>query len=179
MDSVSNQFKSSLSKQFRKEGSSMISGENPLPIEDFGKMMSSLSSAQKEVKEEDYDEFFEEISKEETKEATGAGSAGGFEAPLFSEPKKNNLFQPGTETKLTTKPKGGFVNEDEISGGLADGMTLEDLADYHDTTINDLIEKVSQGVNVEMEHTSDMSVAIEIAMDHIYEDLNYYSKLKR
>jgi len=50
MDSVSNQFKSSLSKQFRKEGSSMISGENPLPIEDFGKMMSSLSSAQKRLK---------------------------------------------------------------------------------------------------------------------------------
>jgi hypothetical protein len=179
MDSVSNKFKSSLSKEFRKEGSSMISGENPLPIEDFGKMMSSLSSAQKEVKEEDYDEFFEEISKEETKEATGAGSAGGFEAPLFSEPKKNNLFQPGTETKLTTKPKGGFVNEDEISGGLADGMTLEGLADYHDTTIDNLIEKVSEGVNIEMEHTSDMAIALEIAMDHIYEDLNYYSKLKK
>lgn len=178
MESVSNQFKSAIGKEFKKSAASAITGKNPLPVDTYGKMMTSMASAQKEVKEEDYDEFFEEISKEETTEATGAGSSGGFESPLFSEPKKNTLFQPGTETKLT-KPEGGSVNEDKVPGGLADGMTLEDLADYHNTTIDNLIEKVSEGVNTEMEHTSDMSIAIEIAMDHIYEDLNYYSKLKK
>jgi hypothetical protein len=178
MENVSNQFKTALSKEFKKSAANAITGKNPLPIESYGKMMTSLSSAQKEVKEDDYDEFFEEISKEETKEATGAGSAGGFESPLFSEPKKNTLFQPGTESKLT-KPKGGPVTEDKIPGGLTDGMTLEDLADYHNTSIDVLIDKVSEGVNTEMEHTSDMSVALEIAMDHIYEDLDYYSKLEK
>ena len=49
----------------------------------------------------------------ETTEAMGAGASGAFSAPLFSEPKKNNLFQPGTESKLTTKPEGGPVNEQE------------------------------------------------------------------
>jgi len=178
MENVSNQFKTALSKEFKKSAANAITGKNPLPIESYGKMMTSLSSAQKEVKEDDYDEFFEEISKEETKEATGAGSAGGFESPLFSEPKKNTLFQPGTESKLT-KPKGGPVTEDKIPGGLTDGMTLEDLADYHNTSIDVLIDKVSEGVNTEMEHTSDMSIALEIAMDHIYEDLDYYSKLEK
>ena len=47
------------------------------------------------------------------KEATGAGSAGGYESPLFSEPKKNNLFQPNTETKLSTQPEGGEVKKVE------------------------------------------------------------------
>lgn len=65
----------------------------------------------------------------ETTEATGAGSAGGFEAPLFAEPKKNTMFQPGTESKLTTKPEGGFVNEqDEVSD--EDGQEEVDTNDY-------------------------------------------------
>ena len=63
----------------------------------------------------------------------------GIAAPLFGEPKKNNLFQPGTESKLTTQPEGGPVNEDEIPGGLADGMTLKDLANHQDTDIETLI----------------------------------------
>src|SRR5210317_2564506 len=65
----------------------------------------------------------------ETTEATGAGSAGGFEAPLFAEPKKNTMFQPGTESKLTTKPEGGFVNEqDEVSD--EDGQEEVDTNGY-------------------------------------------------
>jgi len=174
MADLSKEFEKSLGKEFRKSASEMTSGKNNLPIEDYGKMMTSLNKIEKEVKEEENED---DLSKEETKEATGAGSAGGFEAPLFSEP-KNNLFQPGTETKLT-KPKGGPVNEDEIPGGLADGMTLKDLAKHHDTTIDELIDKVSDGINVEMEHTSSIPIALEIALDHIYEDLDYYGKLEK
>ena len=177
---VGKEFQTAIEKGYQKSAVDLMSkyGNG----DDFSAMKFSankdIKSVVNELSEEDYDEFFEEISKEETKEATGAGSAGGFEGPLFREPVKNMLFQPNTETKLT-KPEGGPVNEDKIPGGLADGMTLEDLANYHNTSIDDLIEKVSEGVNAEMEHTSDMSIAIEIAMDHIYEDLNYYSKLKK
>ena len=178
MEDVSKQFKSSLSKEFRKAAADVTTGSNPLPIETYGNMMSSLSKAEREVTEQEYDEFFEEIEKEESKEATGAGSAGGYSAPLFGSVKKNNLFQPGTESKLTTKPKGGPVNEDEIPGGLADGMTLKDLAKHQNTDIETLINQMEKGVNVEMEHTSDISIATEIAMDHIYEDLHYYDKLE-
>lgn len=48
--------------------------------------------------------------KSENKEATGAGSAGGFEAPLFSEPKKLDSMFKSEQPK--TKVKGGFVNDD-------------------------------------------------------------------
>lgn len=105
----------------------------------------------------------EEMSKEETKEAMGAASAGGYVAPLFSEPQKRKIKE----------------TEERIKGGLADNMSLEDLANHHDTDIETIIEKMEEGVNVEMEHTSEMLVAFEIAMDHIYEDLNYYDKLKK
>jgi len=168
MEDVTQTFKKSISNAFKKEMANFKSGE------DMSKVMTSSTQSQKEVKEGD-----EEMEKEETKEATSAGSSGGFESPLFTEPKRNTLFQPGTESKLTTKPKGGFVNEDEIEGGLSDDMTLQDMADYHDVSIYTIIDKVSEGINVEMEHTSDTSIALEIALDHIYEDLDYYSKLKK
>jgi len=178
MNNISNQISKSLDNAFKKEAGSMISGKNQLPIETYGKMMSSLSKIESEVKEEEYDEFFEEITKEESKEATSAGSAGGYDTPLFGEVKKNTLFQPGTKTKLTTKPKGGTVTEDKISGGLADDMTIEDLANHQNTDIETLIQQMEKGVSIEMEHTTDLSVAAEIAMDHIYEDLYYYDKLE-
>lgn len=171
MEDVSNDFKKGLSKGFNRE---LPNFKDP---KDITNMMTSLNKFQKEVKENEEDIDISDSKKKETKEATGSGSSGGFEAPLFSAP-RNTLFQPGTETKLT-KPKGGPVNEDEIPGGLADGMTLKDLAKHHKTTIDKLINKISDGVNVEMEHTSDMSIALEIALDHIYEDLNYYNKLKK
>lgn len=175
MEDVTNIFKQSFNKNAIKNAASTYAsgaGGDTANI-----VASTIRSNVKDIKT-DLSEEGEDIEKEETKEATGAGSAGGFEAPLFGEPKKNNLFQPGTETKLT-KPKGGPVNEDEIPGGLADGMTLKDLAKHHDTTIDELIDKVSDGINVEMEHTSSIPIALEIALDHIYEDLDYYNKLEK
>jgi hypothetical protein len=49
--------------------------------------------------------------KKENKESTGSGSAGGFEAPLFSEPKKMDSMFKDEQPK--TKVKGGFVYENE------------------------------------------------------------------
>ena len=132
----------------------------------------SLMNAKNMVETED-----EENEDGETTEAMGAGASGAFSAPLFSEPKKNNLFQPGTESKLTTKPEGGPVNEDEIKGGKADGMDIEDIAELHGLTVDDMYDEFTNGVHHEMEHTSEMMVAIEIALDHLYEDPYYYSKL--
>ena len=103
----------------------------------------------------------EEMSKEEAKEATGAASAGGYVAPLFGKPQKRK------------------IKEEKVEGGLADNMSLEDMAKHHDTDIETVIEELQKGVNVEMEHTTEMVVAFEIAMDHIYEDLNYYDKLAK
>jgi hypothetical protein len=37
--------------------------------------------------------------------------------------------------------------------------------------------ELRKGMAVEMEHTNDMQVAMEITLDHLYEMPNYYSKL--
>tara|TARA_R110000868_G_C10973188_1_gene771451 strand:+ start:6306 stop:8117 length:1812 start_codon:yes stop_codon:yes gene_type:complete len=57
--------------------------------------------------------------------------------------------------------------KDKIPGGLADNKSPKDFDP----------KKLAQGVKVEMEHTSDKSIATEIAMDHLTEDSKYYQKL--
>ena len=80
------------------------------------------------------------------------------------------------------------VNEtEEIKGGLADNKTLVQLAKKHDAKgyyhIQDMIKslkkQIEMGLKVEMEHTNDKDKAMEITMDHLWEDPNYYSKLKK
>jgi hypothetical protein len=71
------------------------------------------------------------------------------------------------------------MKEEKIPGGLAKGMTLADIAKHHKLPLKSLQSKLEQGIKTEMEHTTDKSIAREIAMDHIYEDPNYYSKLKK
>lgn len=188
----------------------------------------------------------------ETKEATGAGSAGGFNAPLFSEPKRlDSMFRDEQPKK---KVKGGFVyeddttnnsklmdtpvggkkqdefkkqveekwsekykrsidcnnpkgfsqrahcqgknkkmNEESLKGGVADKMTIEDIAKKHigkysnekirrekvSKMILHLKKQLTKGVTTEMEHTKNRTKAKEIAMDHLSENPNYYDKLKK
>lgn len=70
------------------------------------------------------------------------------------------------------------VNEtDKIKGGLADGKTLEDIANKHKVDIDDLTKEYQKGIKVEMEHTSDKKIAEEIARDHLFENPKYYTKL--
>jgi hypothetical protein len=78
-------------------------------------------------------------------------------------------------------------NEEKIPGGLAKDKTIADFVKkydskeyYHPTQFADYIkEKIKKGAKVEMEHTTDKKVAVEIAKDHIWEDLNYYEKLAK
>lgn len=68
-------------------------------------------------------------------------------------------------------------NEDIVPGGLAKGMTLPDIANHHKVDIDDLMKELELGIKTEMEHTTDKKVAEEIALDHLFEDPKYYSKL--
>jgi len=67
--------------------------------------------------------------------------------------------------------------EDKIPGGKSAGMNLYDIANYHNCDIDELSNQLQIGIKVEMEHTSDRKIAEEIAMDHLYEDPKYYTKL--
>jgi hypothetical protein len=65
-----------------------------------------------------------------------------------------------------------------IAGGISDNKSVVDIANMHQAPI-ELIELMLRwGIEVEMEHTHDVDVAREIAMDHLTEDPIYYKKLK-
>jgi len=187
------ELKSMIQKSLQKAFSQNTTGfdTNQAVTDNFVAMGKMKNMAEEEVEEETTEESSDVLNQilmkivkdegnenGETTEATGAGSAGGFEAPLFSEPKKNTMFQPGTESKLTTKPEGGFVNEEKIEGGKADGMDIEDIAKMHNMDVDEIYGEFKKGIQHEMEHTSEMMVAIEIALDHLYEDPQYYTKLE-
>lgn len=67
--------------------------------------------------------------------------------------------------------------EDNIPGGLAKGMTLNDIAEKHGMSVDMLIGEFKKGIQTEMEHTTDREMAKEITMDHLFEDPQYYTKL--
>lgn len=114
----------------------------------------------------------------ETKEATATGG-GTFEPPAFS------LFS--NEAPKKTKPKGGEVKEMErLKGGKSDRKTFQDLVDKYKKDEkqlkdieNQLKLQLNKGIKIEMEHTNDKKVAQEIAMDHLFENPNYYTKLEK
>ncbi len=59
------------------------------------------------------------------------------------------------------------ANGEYIEGGLADGHK----PDEYDSA------ELGKGIQVEMEHTNDPKVALEIAMDHLQEIPDYYTRL--
>jgi len=78
----------------------------------------------------------------------------------------------------------GILTDDKIEGGLSDDMSLVNLIKKHypnsvtKENIFDIVDQIKKGVNVEMEHTDNPEIALEIAMDHIYEMDDYYNKLE-
>ena len=69
----------------------------------------------------------------------------------------------------------------EETGKLLDKETpsVADLAEKYKTSILAVEMELKKGVKVEMEHTNKHSVAKEIALDHLGEDLHYYAKLAK
>jgi len=67
----------------------------------------------------------------------------------------------------------------KLKGGLADKMSLEDIARKHSAFIGTIKKELELGIKVEMEHTTDKTKAREIAMDHLAELPDYYSRLDK
>lgn len=59
-------------------------------------------------------------------------------------------------------------HEDQLPGGLADKKAPKDFDKA----------QLEAGIKVEMEHTTNATIAREIAMDHLTEDPDYYKKLR-
>lgn len=58
-------------------------------------------------------------------------------------------------------------------------LNLKTLSKKHKVPISDLEKELKMGIDVEHEHTSDSELAKEIALDHLKELPNYYTKLKK
>lgn len=67
--------------------------------------------------------------------------------------------------------------KNELDGGYADKMTVKQIAEKHDVSEEQILDQVNVGKGVELEHTDSEEKAIEIAMDHLYENPNYYTDL--
>lgn len=64
-----------------------------------------------------------------------------------------------------------------VKNGLSQGMTLEDIARKHKVDPLLIQKELIKGIEVEKEHTSSEEEARKIAMDHLVETPDYYSRL--
>jgi hypothetical protein len=65
----------------------------------------------------------------------------------------------------------------EKRGGEAFGKTLQDIATHHKVDIKELEKQLEKGIGIEGEHGEDASMAKKVAMDHLWENPKYYTKL--
>ena len=56
-------------------------------------------------------------------------------------------------------------------------LSVSALAKKHGRSRNDIKRQLAAGIKVELEHTNSEAVAKEIALDHLGEDPEYYSRL--
>lgn len=69
--------------------------------------------------------------------------------------------------------------KESIVGGLSSNYTINDISKKHKVKLSDIQNQLKMGINVEKEHTNNKKIAKEIALDHIFEDPKYYTKLKK
>lgn len=72
-----------------------------------------------------------------------------------------------------------LAESENIEGGLSSGKTAQDLADEHEVPLEVIQSQLYKGIKVEMEHTGDINIAEEIAMDHLSENPYYYDMLSK
>ncbi len=68
-------------------------------------------------------------------------------------------------------------DNEELVGGISDGMTLEDIAKMHNISYTSLRKQAEIGYGIEAEHTSDRKKIEEITKDHLFENPYYYTML--
>lgn len=110
----------------------------------------------------------ENIKKKNVKSDGSRGTG-----PEFSSKNLVKPFPSGiNEGKITVKELRKKVLNKKTS-------TPEEIAKKHGVPLSQIKKQLEMGMKVEKEHTSNGSAAREIALDHLGEVPDYYSKLKR
>ena len=71
------------------------------------------------------------------------------------------------------------MDDENLKGGLADNLSIEDIAQKHGVAVEVIQAQLEKGLAVEKEHTDDVQKATEIALDHLVESADYYDKLAK
>jgi len=69
--------------------------------------------------------------------------------------------------------------KDRIKGGKADKKTVAQIAAFHKVKVSQIEAELKMGQKIELEHTDSKEKAREIALDHLVELPDYYTRLKR
>jgi hypothetical protein len=141
------------------------------------------------ISKEDIKEIVDDLDSLIDEMGLPGGAGVGLSLPggyINGAPKADDVNK--VSKKLNNKGMSGYeeIGEDKIPGGLASGKTLIDLAKKYDEkgyydpkqfAAKVIKPQLMKGIKVEMEHTTNVRIATEIAMDHMWEDLKYYDKL--
>ena len=68
---------------------------------------------------------------------------------------------------------------DVIPGGKTDKYTINDIAKKHNISVKQIQKELTIGTKIELEHTNDKNLAKEIALDHLWEITDYYTRLTK
>lgn len=71
------------------------------------------------------------------------------------------------------------IKEAKVKRVMADDVSIEDIAKKFKISIDTLKKELNMGIKIEMEHTDDKSIAKNIAMDHLNEIPDYYTRLNK
>jgi hypothetical protein len=121
------------------------------------------------------------LTQPKTPNTPNFGAMGGISKALDKDSNigiaQSHMEDDWAQKHATIKGPVKPFREDKIPGGLAKRMTLNDIAKKHNISVDTIVKDLKKGMKVEMEHTTDVNVAKEIAFDHLYEDPKYYDKL--
>lgn len=90
-------------------------------------------------------------------------------------------LKSGSGHKVTSRKQAQAIGMSEAGLSKAETRkkTLEEISKKHNVPIEVLQKQLKMGMEVEKEHTTDQAEARKIALDHIYEVADYYTKLKQ
>lgn len=96
---------------------------------------------------------------------------------LETEKPEDDLYESLNKNEILPIQKFKVTNENSKLD--APTPTVGELAEKYHTSLLAVKQQLAKGIRVEMEHTTKIKVAKEIALDHLNEDLYYYEKLAK
>ena len=75
--------------------------------------------------------------------------------------------------------RGRKSEREEGHGGMKGHPAVAQIAKKHGVSTEEIVAQVKKGYKVESEHTDDIDMAIDIALQHVNEFPNYYDKLDK